>query len=181
MRTFDLAFHPESIDPSVYIATGVIVLGNVTIGRASSLWFHAVVRGDTEQIVIGEETNIQDGCILHADPGYPCRIGDRVTIGHAAVVHGATLADDVMIGMRAVVLNGATIGSGSIIGAGAVVPERATIPANSLVFGVPARVVRTTDDSHRALITRAAAHYVEAAQAYRRHVAEHGDYADGVG
>ena len=168
MSDLYLVFHPEKIDPSVYLAPGVIVLGDVTIGAHSSVWFHAVIRGDTESIRIGAGTNIQDACVLHADSGKPCCLGDRVTVGHAAVVHGALVEDDVMIGMRAVVLNGARIGTGSIIGAGAVVSENAIIEPGSLVLGVPGRVVRTTTEKQRELIRRAADHYAQAAQAYAK-------------
>ena len=121
------------------------------------------VRGDTEAIRIGSSTNIQDACVLHADPGLPCVIGDRVTVGHAAIVHGAVVEQDVMIGMRAVILNGARIGTGSIIGAGAVVAEGTTIEPNSLVFGLPGKRVRATTEEQRTWIARAAEHYVAAA------------------
>ena len=98
-------FQDELVDPTSYIAPGAIVLGDVTIGAESSIWFNAVVRGDTEAIRIGSQTNVQDLCVLHADAGFPCVLGDRVTVGHAAIVHGATVEDDCMIGMRAVVMN----------------------------------------------------------------------------
>ncbi len=167
-RSFQFAFRAEQIDASAFLAANATVLGDVTVGARSSLWFQAVVRGDTEAIRIGADTNIQDACVLHADPGFPCVLGDRVTVGHAAVVHGACVADDVMIGMRAVLLNGVQVGSGSIIGAGAVVSEGTVIPPNSLVFGVPGRVARETTEEQRAWIRRAAEHYVEAARALRQ-------------
>src|SRR6188768_2160287 len=111
------------IDPSAFIAPGAVVLGNVWLGAQSSIWYNAVVRGDTEAIRIGNETNVQDLCCLHADPGFPCTLGDRVTVGHGAIVHGATVEDDVLIGMKAVVMNGAKIGRGSIVAVGAIVLE----------------------------------------------------------
>ena len=118
----------ELVDPTAFIAPGAVVLGDVTIGKDASVWYGAVIRGDCEAIRIGDETNVQDGCILHADPGFPCILGNRVTLGHAAIVHGATVEDDVLIGMRAVVMNGAKIGRGSIVAVGAVVTEGTEIP-----------------------------------------------------
>ena len=115
---FDNQFHPEQIHKSVFIAEGVCIFGNVKINADSSIWFNAVVRGDTEQIQIGSRTNIQDLSLIHADQGVPCVIGDDVTVGHSAIVHGATVESDVMIGMRATILNGAVIGHGSLIAAG---------------------------------------------------------------
>ena len=157
----------EQIDESVFIAPDAVVVGDVTIGPASSVWFKAVIRGDTESIAIGRETNVQDHCVIHADPGLPCTIGDGVTLGHAAIVHGATVRDHVMIGIRATVLNGAIIGSGSIIAAGAVVTEGAEIPPDSLVMGLPGKVVRQVDEQQRQRIRHAAQHYVNAAGVYR--------------
>jgi carbonic anhydrase/acetyltransferase-like protein (isoleucine patch superfamily) len=162
-------FRPQQIAPSVWIAPGAVVIGDVTIGEAASVWFNAVLRGDTEQIVIGRQTNVQDLCMLHADPGQPCHLGDRVTLGHGAIVHGAIVEDDCMIGMRAVVMNGARIGAGSIVGVGAVVTEGTTIPPRSLVLGLPGKVVRATDQRDLERIRQAAEHYmaaaIEAAQA----------------
>jgi carbonic anhydrase/acetyltransferase-like protein (isoleucine patch superfamily) len=152
--------------PDVFLAEGAVVAGDVEIGPRSSLWFHAVVRGDAESVRIGAETNLQDGAILHADPGFPCEIGARVTIGHGAVVHGAIVEDDVLIGMRAVVLNGVRIGAGSLIGAGAIVPEGRVIPPRSLVLGVPARVRRELSEDESARHRLAASHYVENARRY---------------
>jgi carbonic anhydrase/acetyltransferase-like protein (isoleucine patch superfamily) len=135
------------VDQSAFIAAGAVVVGNVTIGERSSVWFNAVLRGDTEALVIGKRTNIQDGCILHADPGYPCAIGNGVTVGHGAIVHGAIIEDDVLVGMRAVVMNGARIGRGSIVATGAVVTEGTQVPPGSLVLGMPAKVVRQVTDT----------------------------------
>src|SRR5580693_4230045 len=110
-------FRPEQIHPTVFLAPGSVVVGDVTIGEQSSVWFQAVIRGDTEAIRIGRRSNVQDGAVLHADPGFPCSLGDGVTVGHRAIVHGATVADNVTIGMGAIVLNGAKIGADSIVGA----------------------------------------------------------------
>ena len=149
-----------------FVAPGAVLEGMVTLGARSSVWYSSVLRGDTAPITVGADCNVQDGCVLHADPDYPTVLGDRVSLGHGAIVHGATVADDVLIGMRATVMNGATIGSFSLIGAGAVVPPGTQVPPGSLVVGLPGRVRRTTTDDERALITythetyaaRAAAH-----------------------
>ena len=105
MRSYDTRFHRDDIDASVFLAAGVVIVGRVTIGRDSSVWFNSVIRGDTETVEIGESTNIQDGSVLHADPGIPCQVGDRVSVGHGAIVHGAVVEAEVLIGMRAVVMN----------------------------------------------------------------------------
>lgn len=160
-------FRANQCHPTAFIAPGAVVLGDVTIGENSSVWFGAVIRGDTERIVIGKETNIQDGCILHADAGFPCTLGDRVTLGHGAIVHGATVEDDVMIGMRAVVMNGAKIGRGSIVAVGAIVLEEMHVPPGSVVMGTPAVVKRDVAERDTARIRHAAEHYVRSAQAFR--------------
>jgi carbonic anhydrase/acetyltransferase-like protein (isoleucine patch superfamily) len=162
-----LSYRKELVDPSVYIAPGAIVLGDVTIGAHSSVWFQAVVRGDTAPITIGERTNVQDGCILHADPGFPCTLGNGVTLGHGAIVHGATVEDDVLIGMRAVVMNGACIGHGSLVAVGAVVLEGTIVPPGSVVMGTPAKVRREVSPEDAKRIRHAAEHYVDNAQRYR--------------
>lgn len=163
----NVEFHPELIDDSVFVADNATIRGDVSIGADSSVWFGTVIRGDTEQVKIGSRSNIQDLCVLHADPGKPCQIGDDVTIGHSAVVHGATVDDGAMIGIRAVVLNGAQIGTGAIIGAGAVVTEGQQIPAHSLAVGIPAKVIRELTESDQQRLRRTAAHYVKAAKAYQ--------------
>ncbi|WP_315861189.1 gamma carbonic anhydrase family protein [Anatilimnocola floriformis] len=159
---------PELVHESAFIATGAVVIGNVTLAAETSVWFNAVIRGDSEAITIGAGTNVQDGCILHADPGKPCVLGERVTLGHGAIVHGAILEDDVMIGMRAVVMNGARIGRGSIVGVGAVVLEGMEVPPGSIVLGNPGKVVRPVSERHTAQIRHAAEHYVAAAKVYRQ-------------
>jgi carbonic anhydrase/acetyltransferase-like protein (isoleucine patch superfamily) len=164
--TIQTQFRPQQIHPSVFLAPGAVVVGDVTIGAAASVWFGAVIRGDCEAISIGERTNIQDGCIVHADPGYPCRIGNGVTVGHGAIVHGAIVADNVTIGMRAVILNGARIGENSLIGAGALVTEGAEIPPGSLVLGMPGKVVRPLHPDEIERIAQSAEHYIQAAAAF---------------
>lgn len=166
-RKVDSGFHLELIDQDAFVAGGATIRGNVRIASGSSVWFGTVIRGDTECVEIGQRSNIQDLCVLHADPGFPCRIGDDVTVGHAAVVHGATVGHGAMIGIRAVVLNGATIGAGAIVGAGAVVTEQAEIPDGHLAVGVPAKVIRELSDSEIERTKRTAAHYVQAAAKYR--------------
>jgi carbonic anhydrase/acetyltransferase-like protein (isoleucine patch superfamily) len=156
-----------SLHPSVYLAAGVQLIGDVTIGEESSVWYNAVIRGDDERILIGRQCNVQDLCVLHVDHGLPCTLGDRVSLGHGAIVHGAIVEDDVLIGMRAVVMNGARIGTGCIIGVGAVVTERTVIPPHSVVLGIPGRIVRQAGprDAHR--IRHAADHYVAAVRRLR--------------
>ncbi len=150
-----------------YIHPSSVITGNVTLGRDVSVWPGAVLRGDIDSIVIGDETNVQDGVIIHVDYGVPVRVGSRVTIGHRAVIHGCTIEDDCLIGMGAVVLNGALIGTGSMVAAGAVVLEGARIPPGSLVAGVPGKVRRElTADEHLAVV-RNATHYVDLTAAHR--------------
>jgi carbonic anhydrase/acetyltransferase-like protein (isoleucine patch superfamily) len=158
---------PELIDSTAFVAEGAVVLGDVTIGGESSVWFGAVVRGDTAPIRIGRQTNVQDGCILHANPGFACTLGDRVTLGHGAIVHGATVEDDCLIGMRALVMNGAKIGRGSIVAVGSIVTEGTEIPPHSVAMGQPAKVKREVTDRDLARIHHAAEHYVAAAKVYR--------------
>lgn len=166
-RPIDASFHAELIEEDVFIAANATVIGQVKIGSCSSVWFGTVIRGDTTEVEIGERTNVQDLSLLHADPGFPCRIGNDVTIGHAAVVHGATVEDGAMIGIRAVVLNGARIGAGAIVGAGAVVTEGAVVPPGHLAVGVPAKVIRELSAENIERARHAAAHYVQAAAAYK--------------
>lgn len=147
-----------------YIHPSAVIIGNVTLGRDSSVWPTAVLRGDIDSIAIGDETNVQDGVIVHVDYGVPVRVGNRVTIGHRAVIHGCTIDDDCLIGIGAVVLNHAVIGAGSVIGAGAVVRERMQVPPGSLVLGVPAKVMRPVDDELRERIRQGAQTYVERAR-----------------
>jgi carbonic anhydrase/acetyltransferase-like protein (isoleucine patch superfamily) len=155
------------VSDHAWVAPGAVVAGDVTMADGASLWFSAVLRADTERLVIGEGSNVQDGCVLHCDPGFPMLVGAGVTIGHNATVHGAVLDDHVLVGMGAVILNGAHIGSDTIIGAGAVVPEGMQVPAGSLVLGVPGKVRATTTDEQRANIRRAAREYTAKMEWYR--------------
>jgi carbonic anhydrase/acetyltransferase-like protein (isoleucine patch superfamily) len=132
---------PE-VDPSAFVAPTAVVVGAVRLGPRASIWYQAVLRGDAETISIGADTNIQDNCTVHADPGCRVEVGERVTVGHNAVLHGCVVEDDVLVGMGARVLNGARIGAGSLIAAGAVVQQGTQVPPGSMVAGVPARVKR---------------------------------------
>jgi carbonic anhydrase/acetyltransferase-like protein (isoleucine patch superfamily) len=152
---------------SAWVAPGAYVIGNVSLGDESSVWYGAVLRGDTEPISIGDRTNIQDGCILHADPGYPATVGEGCVVGHNAVVHGCEIGDKCLIGMGATILNGAKIGEGSIVAAGAVVPEGREFPPRSLIVGIPAKHIGEVTDEQAADIERGATEYVERATAHR--------------
>jgi carbonic anhydrase/acetyltransferase-like protein (isoleucine patch superfamily) len=146
--------------PPPFVHPLAFVCGDAALGPGASVWPFAVVRADNERITVGAESNVQDGAVLHADPGVPCTLGARVSVGHRALVHGATVRDDCIVGMGAIVLNGAVVGAGSIVGAGALVREGQVVPAGSLVVGTPARVVRETTAEDRARIARTAAAYV---------------------
>jgi carbonic anhydrase/acetyltransferase-like protein (isoleucine patch superfamily) len=156
-----------AIDPSAYISPAAVLLGTVTIGADASVWPTAVLRGDYAPIELGAESNLQDGVIVHTDQDAPCRVGARVTVGHRAVLHAATIEDDSLIGIGAILLTGVHVGRGSLVGAGAVVPEGMRIPPGSLVLGVPERVVRGVDAAMRARIERSAQNYVLYTRAYR--------------
>ena len=155
------------IHPTAFIHPLAYVTGQISIGARVSIWPFASIRGDTDEITIGDDSNVQDGCVLHCDDGVPCHVGKRVGIGHRAIVHGAIVEDDVLIAMGAVLLNGVRVGSGSIIGAGAVVREGFVVPANSLVLGVPGRIVRETTMEERARIQRTVESYVEMQERYK--------------
>lgn len=155
------------IHPTAFIAAGAVVLGDVTLGEESSVWYGAVVRGDMAPIAIGAQTNVQDGTIVHVDEGVPCSIGRRVGVGHRVILHGCTVEDECLIGMGAILLNGVRIGRGSVIAAGAVIPEGMQVPAGSLVMGVPGRIVRPVDAALAERITATWAHYVGQARAHR--------------
>ena len=163
--------HPE-IDPEAFVAPGAVVLGGVRLAERSSVWYHTVLRADAEEIEIGPESNIQDNCTVHADPGFRCTVGARVSVGHNAVLHGCTVEDDVLIGMGATVLNGAVIGTGSLVAAGAVVPQGARIPPGSLVAGVPAKVRRELTEEDLAGIKLNAQGYLLLAAEHARAHAE---------
>ena len=155
------------IHPTAFVAESCILRGDVSIGAGASLWFHTVARGDIAPVRIGDRSNVQDGCILHVDRGCPAEIGNDVTLGHGAIVHGARIAGEVLVGMRATLLSGAVVGRHCIIGAGAVVTENAVIPEGSLVLGVPGKVVRKVTPGEIERILENARSYVAHAEAYR--------------
>jgi carbonic anhydrase/acetyltransferase-like protein (isoleucine patch superfamily) len=155
------------VHPTAYVAATCVLRGDITLGAESSLWFHTVARGDMAPVKVGERSNVQDGCILHVDRGCPVEIGNDVTLGHGAIVHGARIADEVLVAMRATVLSGAVVGRHCIIGAGAVVTENMVIPEGSLVLGVPGKVVRRLKPPEIERILENARSYVAHAEAYR--------------
>ena len=151
---------PRLEGDAYWVAPTASVIGDVWFGRDASAWWGAVLRGDNERIALGAGSNVQDNCVLHTDTGFPLVIGDGVTVGHAAILHGCLIGDGTLIGMRATVLNGARIGRRCLIGAGALVTEGREIPDNSVVLGMPGRVTGTVDDDQAERMLRGAAHYV---------------------
>lgn len=163
-RLLQVNDHRPVIAAGAYVAPGVVIAGDVSLDDEVSVWFGCVIRSEREQIRIGAQTNIQDLTVVHADPGYPVRIGRRVTVGHRAVLHGCTVEDDALIGMGAILLNGSHVGAGAVIGAGAVLPEGKEIPPMALAFGIPAKVVdRPVPEVPRSNV----ANYLDAADWYR--------------
>jgi carbonic anhydrase/acetyltransferase-like protein (isoleucine patch superfamily) len=158
--------HEPKIGPDVYIAPDAYVVGKVTIGARSSVWFGSVLRGDQEPVTVGEAVNIQEHSVLHTDIRQPVVVGNYVSLGHHAIVHSATIEDYVLIAMSATVLSGARIGSGSIVAANALVPEGREIPPRSLVVGTPAKVIREVTDEEFERIRRTANNYLRLAQDY---------------
>ncbi|GGR83514.1 MULTISPECIES: gamma carbonic anhydrase family protein [Streptomyces] len=155
------------VDPEAFVAPTASVVGDVTLHEGASVWYGAVVRGDIEKITVGARANVQDNVTLHADPGFPVRIGERVSIGHNAVVHGATVEEDCLIGMGATVLNGAVIGAGSLVAAQALVPQGMVVPPGSLVAGVPAKVRRALSEEEREGVVLNGTLYADLAQTHR--------------
>jgi carbonic anhydrase/acetyltransferase-like protein (isoleucine patch superfamily) len=156
------------IHPTAFIHPAAHVFGDVTLGARASVWPTAVLRADSAAIVVGADSNVQDGTIIHVDPGVPATIGARVGIGHRAIIHGATVEDDTLIGMGAVLLNRVVVGTGSIIGAGALCPEGMQVPPGSLVLGIPGRVVRAVTAEERERIARTVRAYLELQDRHRR-------------
>lgn len=156
-----------TIDPSVYLAEGAIVTGDVTIGAQSSVWFHTVIRGDVAPTIIGKRVNIQDQSMLHQSPHSPLIIEDDVTIGHQAMLHSAIIRKQALIGMGSTILDGAEIGEGAFIGAGSLVPPGKSIPPGTLAFGRPAKVVRPLNETDKKEMARIRQEYVEKGQYYK--------------
>ncbi|AQS70738.1 gamma carbonic anhydrase family protein [Streptomyces pactum] len=155
------------VDAEAFVAPTSSVIGDVTLHAGTSVWYGAVLRGDVERISVGASSNVQDNCTLHADPGFPVTVGERVSIGHNAVVHGATVEDDCLIGMGATVLNGAVIGAGSLVAAQALVPQGMRVPPGSLVAGVPAKVKRELTEEERQGVTLNGTMYAALATEHR--------------
>jgi carbonic anhydrase/acetyltransferase-like protein (isoleucine patch superfamily) len=153
----------------LFVAGNATITGDITFGNQVGIWFGAVIRGDKDRIIIGDRSNVQDNCVVHTSKGFPVTIGNDVSIGHGAILHGCTIHNQVLIGMGAIVLNGAKIGKGSIIGAGAVITEGKEIPPNSVVIGVPGKIVKQTDAAQQQHILNNAIAYMELAQEYLRH------------
>lgn len=160
MSTYRFEGMEPRVHASAFIAPGASLIGQVDVEEQASIWFGSIIRADTERVVVGKGSNVQDGAILHADPGDPCVLGPGVTVGHRAVVHGATVEEGALIGIGAIVLNRAKIGKNAIVGAGAVVSPGMDVPAGMLVVGVPARVIRPVEPTDNA------AHYVELSRRY---------------
>jgi carbonic anhydrase/acetyltransferase-like protein (isoleucine patch superfamily) len=167
MAVYQLGEHTPKIHETAWIADSAEVIGRVEMAEGASVWFGAVVRGDVEDIRIGRNSNIQDNSVLHADSGIPLTIGDNVTVGHHVMLHGCTVGDGALIGIRSVVLNGARIGRNCIVGAGSVVTEGKSFPDGTLILGVPAKVVRELDPEQIAMMQHGASHYVGNAQRFK--------------
>ena len=169
-----LSANSPDVGEGAWAAPSADLVGDVRLGNRSSVWFGAVIRADNTPILIGEESNIQDGAVGHSDPDAPLIIGARVTIGHQAILHGCTVEDEALIGMGARVLNGAVIARQCIVGAGALVTEGKTFEPRSLIVGSPARAIRTLSDEQVAMLRMSAAHYAEKAAQYARELRLHG-------
>jgi carbonic anhydrase/acetyltransferase-like protein (isoleucine patch superfamily) len=167
MAVYQLGEHTPKIHETAWVADSAEVIGRVEMAEGASVWFGAVVRGDVEDIRIGRNSNIQDNSVLHADSGIPLTIGDNVTVGHHVMLHGCTVGDGALIGIRSVVLNGARIGRNCIVGAGSVVTEGKSFPDGTLILGVPAKVVRELDPEQIAMMQHGASHYVDNAQRFK--------------
>ncbi|OUS14382.1 gamma carbonic anhydrase family protein [Gammaproteobacteria bacterium 53_120_T64] len=164
---YQYADRVPTLGKDVFVAPSADVIGSVNLGDQVSVWFGAVIRGDTDIINIGAGTNVQDTAVIHTDPGIQANIGCNITIGHCAMIHGCTIGDNSLIGINAVILNGAVIGKNCLIGANALVPEGMVIPDNSMVLGTPAKIVRELDEKTIAVLQNSAAVYIEKAASFR--------------
>jgi carbonic anhydrase/acetyltransferase-like protein (isoleucine patch superfamily) len=169
MNVYDLGAAAPTLpdDGEYWIAPNAVVLGNVILKKNSSIWFGAVLRGDNDPIIVGENSNVQDGSVLHTDTGSPLTIGANVTVGHMVMLHGCTIGDNSLVGIGSVVLNGAVIGRNCLIGAGALITEGKVIPDNSMVLGAPGKVVRELSPDQARTMAAGALHYVENWKRYR--------------
>jgi carbonic anhydrase/acetyltransferase-like protein (isoleucine patch superfamily) len=166
MPLYNLGDLRPQLAPGAWAAPSAELIGDVRLGARASVWFGAILRGDNTPLVLGEETNFQDGAIGHSDPGFPLTIGARVTVGHQAILHGCTIHDDCLVGMGARILNGAVVERECIVGAGALVTEGKKFESGSLIVGSPARMVRQLTDEEKQALRVSAAHYAEKAQRY---------------
>ena len=166
MPLYSIDDSSPSLAPGAWAAPSADLIGDVRLGERASVWFGAVIRADNTPIIIGEDSNLQDGSIGHSDPGLPLVVGARVTVGHQAILHGCTIADDVLIGMGAKILNGATIASECLVGAGALVTEGKSFEPGMLIVGAPARAIRPLSDAEKQALRVSAAHYAEKAARY---------------
>lgn len=155
-----------------YIAPNAVLIGDITLQENATVWFASVLRGDADHIEIGAGSNVQDGAVLHVDPGFPLTLGENVTVGHNAMLHGCTIGDGSLVGINAVVLNGAKVGKGCLIGANALVTEGMEIPDGSLVLGSPAKIKSQLSDEHQQGLKFSAGHYVENGRRYAEHLQE---------
>ena len=167
MAVYQIGDDAPELDATAWVADSGQVMGRVRMGAGSSVWYGAVLRGDNEWITLGARTNVQEGSVLHTDPGFPLNLGEDVTVGHQAMLHGCTVGDGSLIGIQAVVLNGAKIGKHCLVGAGAIVTEGKEFPDNSLILGAPARWVKEISVEQRARLKGMALHYVDNAQRHR--------------
>lgn len=167
MAIYQLGADVPAIDPSAYVADSANVIGKVALGAGSSVWFGSTLRGDNEWIRVGQNSNIQENCALHTDMGYPLSIGDNVTVGHQAVLHGCSIGEGSLVGIGAIILNGAQIGKNCLVGAGALVTEGKVFPDNSLIVGAPAKALRSLDAAQSAGIQANAAGYTERARLFK--------------
>ena len=173
MPLYSIGDAAPSIHPTAWVAPSADLIGDVCLAAGASVWFGAVIRADNTPILLGEETNFQDGAIGHSDPGAPLTIGARVTVGHQAILHGCTVGEEALIGMGARILNGALIGAQCIVGAGALVTEGKIFQPRSLIVGSPARAIRTLSGEQVAMLRVSAAHYAEKAAKYARSLRSH--------
>jgi len=166
MSLYRIGGHSPQVPASAFVAREATLVGQVRLGERASVWFGAVARGDNEPIEIGEASNVQEGAVLHADPGFPLTIAANVTVGHQAMLHGCTIGEGSLIGIQAVVMNGAVIGKHCLVGAGAIVTENKVFPDRSLILGAPAKLVRQLSDEDVARLAGSAAGYATRAGAY---------------
>ncbi len=165
---YDFEKNVPGVNPDAWVAPNATIIGKVKLEKNSSIWFNAVLRGDIEPIIIGENSNIQDGSVLHTDPGYPLTVGKGVTVGHMVMLHGCQISDDTLIGIGSIILNNAKIGKNCIVGANTLITENKVIPDNSLVVGSPGRVLRKVTDEEIKAILENRKHYVDISKKYKK-------------